>query len=260
MFGSSLGLSSWPRAFRSSQRRPTFGERCGTTGCFRSGSFRPVAAWLPRLELVLALVLLAGVATAVSAALAAAALLVFSAAVAVNLARGRKIECGCFGGASPRQITWRLVLRDILLAATAVAISVRPPATWTLLDWPNQTSGAGSARDAVAIVLAVLSAVVIEQLLADGVDATAQCCLVSASCAFRSGPMSVPWIVALAVLSTRRRPDRSRRTRDDPPNEWRPRAGGGATAGRPALGRDRAASSRVRRCRSFVREDSAAAG
>ncbi|MBA3736105.1 MAG: hypothetical protein H0W90_13075 [Actinobacteria bacterium] len=116
---------------------------------------RPVAKWLPRFELALALALLIGVVTPITASFAAAALLVFSAAVAINLASGRTIECGCFSGSSPRQITWQFVMGDIGLAVAAIAIAVRPPPLWT-----------GSAT--IAVLLAALGALLVEQLVMEG--------------------------------------------------------------------------------------------
>ena len=115
---------------------------------------RPVAVWLPRLELVLALMLMAGVATRAVAFLAAAALLVFSIAVAINLGRGRRIDCGCFGGSSPREITWRLVGRDVALAAAAVAVAASPSPSWV-------------GSESVAVTLTAVLAVLIGQLLSE---------------------------------------------------------------------------------------------
>jgi uncharacterized membrane protein YphA (DoxX/SURF4 family) len=112
---------------------------------------RPVATWLPRLELVLAVGLLAGVATPAIASLAATALFVFSAAVAVNLARGRKIECGCFSSSAPRQIAWPLVARDLVLAVAAAGVAIESPPMWV-------------GRSTVVVAVIAASVVVIEQL------------------------------------------------------------------------------------------------
>ena len=57
-----------------------------------------VAAVLPWAEIALGLVLLAGLATRLAAALGAALLLVFVAGVTQAWARGLSIDCGCFGG------------------------------------------------------------------------------------------------------------------------------------------------------------------
>jgi protein-disulfide isomerase len=58
----------------------------------------PVAHGLPAVELVLAVLLLAGLATRIVGAVATAALAVFIAAIASAALRGLRIDCGCFGG------------------------------------------------------------------------------------------------------------------------------------------------------------------
>lgn len=115
------------------------------------GLVGPVARWLPRVELALALALLVGIATPLTAGLTAAALLVFSGAVAINLARGRKIECGCFSGSSPREITWRLVVQDVVLAASAIAVATEAPSMW-------------AGRDSFAVLLGAAFVLVAVQL------------------------------------------------------------------------------------------------
>jgi hypothetical protein len=129
----------------------------------------PVGTWLPRFELLIAAALLTGVAITITATIAGLALLAFSVAVGVNLARGRSIECGCFGGASPRRITWRLALRDVVLAAAAFAVAAHPPAIWTAVAWPVTTSGSASATDALAILLVSASTVAVEHLVVEWV-------------------------------------------------------------------------------------------
>jgi len=60
--------------------------------------------------------------------LGAGLLLIFAIAQAVNLARGRRIACGCFG-ASTRILTWRNVAGNLVgtLACTvAAALAARP--------------------------------------------------------------------------------------------------------------------------------------
>ena len=65
---------------------------------------------------------------------AAAVLAVYGAAIAVNLARGRRhIDCGCVGPAVRRPISGWLVARNAALAAAALAAvaPVRPrPLVW----------------------------------------------------------------------------------------------------------------------------------
>jgi putative oxidoreductase len=81
------------------------------------------AATLPMIELVLGLSLVfAPQGWRRAAALATAGLMaVFTAAIGQAVARGIRIECGCFGGAgSP--VTWWTVARDLALLAAAVAL------------------------------------------------------------------------------------------------------------------------------------------
>ena len=128
-------------------------------GNYRLLPFRlvaPVSAWLPRVELLLCLVLLSGGAIRVSEAVAAIALVAFSAAVGINVGRGRRIECGCFTPASPRQITWRLVVQDLALAAGAVLLVNDAPPAWV-------------GRDTLAAFFAAAAALATAQLTTEAV-------------------------------------------------------------------------------------------
>ena len=78
---------------------------------------------LPWLELWIALALIAGFARRSAALIAFALLAVFIGALAINLARGNPVDCGCFGThANTRSIADRLMdmrldlVRDALLA------------------------------------------------------------------------------------------------------------------------------------------------
>jgi uncharacterized membrane protein YphA (DoxX/SURF4 family) len=91
----------------------------------------PVAWGLPFLELAIAVLLAAGVATRLAAATSTGLLLVFTAGIASAWARGLQIDCGCFstGGVathvSGAQYSGEL-LRDLGLAAVSVALVWRP--------------------------------------------------------------------------------------------------------------------------------------
>jgi hypothetical protein len=62
-----------------------------------------------------------------------ALLMIFSAAIAINLLRGRVyIDCGCFGPALRQKISWWLVARNASLAALAIIAAV--PAAARSLD------------------------------------------------------------------------------------------------------------------------------
>ena len=90
---------------------------------------RVTALALPVVELAVAAGLLIG-ATAVPAAVAAAALLVaFGLALAVNVLRGRTwIDCGCFRGGLKQQVGWALVARNAAMAGAALAVAGLLPA------------------------------------------------------------------------------------------------------------------------------------
>lgn len=97
---------------------------------------RPLAALVCLTEIAIAVALLVP-ATSMPAALAGGVLLsVYSAAIAINLLRGRRhIDCGCLGPAARRPIDGGLLLRNGLLIALAISAAI--PATsraWVWLD------------------------------------------------------------------------------------------------------------------------------
>jgi uncharacterized membrane protein YphA (DoxX/SURF4 family) len=56
---------------------------------------------------------------------AAALLLLYAGAMAVNLARGRRdVDCGCTGPGARRPIGWELVARNLLLAGVALGAAL----------------------------------------------------------------------------------------------------------------------------------------
>ena len=89
-----------------------------------------VAGVLPWFEIVLGLLLLAGIATRAVAVVSAGLLLVFIAGVTQAWARGLSIDCGCFGGGgavAPDQTTYGLeLLRDAGFLLLAGWLVVRP--------------------------------------------------------------------------------------------------------------------------------------
>jgi uncharacterized membrane protein YphA (DoxX/SURF4 family) len=92
-----------------------------------------VARWLPVFEVSFGLLPGLGILTPVAAGFLALALLVFTTAVAINLLKGRKLECGCFGQFA-KPITWFTVLRNVaLLTMAAIVIVARPE----LFPWPH---------------------------------------------------------------------------------------------------------------------------
>jgi uncharacterized membrane protein YphA (DoxX/SURF4 family) len=133
----------------------------------------PVSRWLPRLELAAGVALLAGTAVGPASVLVAVMLLLFAAAVAWNLLQGRKIECGCAGSAVPREISWQLVIRDVVLAAVALFVAF----AWfegvaVAFPWSSDAGGAGAA-DVIAVVFVAALVVVGESVLVGALRARA---------------------------------------------------------------------------------------
>jgi uncharacterized membrane protein YphA (DoxX/SURF4 family) len=98
----------------------------------------PAALALPPFELAVGALLLLGMAQPWPEAGAAALLLLFAAAMVVNLRRGRRhIDCGCFQSALKQTLSWRLVLRNLVLAAVvaaSLAAEPQPLPLWAALE------------------------------------------------------------------------------------------------------------------------------
>ena len=95
---------------------------------------RPAAWLIPGAEALIAASLLSST-TRTAAALAGACLLcAYSAAIGVNIARGRRdIDCGCFVSSANVPLSWALLVRNaVLLGATALAAL---PASLRPLSW-----------------------------------------------------------------------------------------------------------------------------
>lgn len=113
-----------------------------------------LAVALPALEATAGL-LLATPWRAAGAALAALLLVTYAAAMAWQLARGRRPDCGC--GGAPLQVSWALVGRNLVLAMVAA-----PAATPAVLSSLTLAEG---ALVAAATVLASLLYAAFNQLL-----------------------------------------------------------------------------------------------
>ena len=92
---------------------------------------RLVAGVLPYVEILLGVLLVAGLGAPLAPAAAGVLFLIFFAALAINLLRGRReLDCGCFAfakaeGSAPR-IGWFHAGRALVLAALAVVLAVTP--------------------------------------------------------------------------------------------------------------------------------------
>ena len=89
------------------------------------GALVAPAAWtIPALEVLAALGLLFPAARAGAVLLTAVLLSIFTAAIAVNLARGRReIDCGCFGPALRQTLSGWLIARNAILLVAAAAVA-----------------------------------------------------------------------------------------------------------------------------------------
>jgi uncharacterized membrane protein YphA (DoxX/SURF4 family) len=91
---------------------------------------RPVAWGLPFVEVAIAVLLLAGIATRLSAGAGFVLLAAFMVAVGSVWARGLQIDCGCFGGGGAARATAGTYLfelgRDAVLLLVAAGLVVRP--------------------------------------------------------------------------------------------------------------------------------------
>lgn len=99
-----------------------------------------VAALMGPLELLLGLASILHWGMPVTALAVATLLIVFAAAMAINIRRGRAaIECGCFRTALRQELEWRLVARNVACALAVVAASavpIAPDSASRLLAFP----------------------------------------------------------------------------------------------------------------------------
>ena len=85
---------------------------------------RPFALLLPWIELGLAAMLLGGFALQFAGACTLLLLIAFTAAIFINLQRGREIPCNCYGLASSELINWGTIARNLLLMAFALLVTL----------------------------------------------------------------------------------------------------------------------------------------
>lgn len=97
---------------------------------------RPIARFVPLLELAIAFALLVPVSRGWAALSAASLLALYAAAIGINLWRGRRdIDCGCAGPDQAQPLRPVLLLRNSVLVVLALLASVTPIARdMTLFD------------------------------------------------------------------------------------------------------------------------------
>jgi thiol-disulfide isomerase/thioredoxin/uncharacterized membrane protein YphA (DoxX/SURF4 family) len=116
-----------------------------------------IAPVLPFLELGAAIALVPTLTAAAGAIAALALLVVFSAAIAVNLALGRKPECRCFGSIGNAPIGASTLVRNGAFCLLGAAVLLQPPAT---TDPPAFAFLAANVAAVVATVFAIALVVV----------------------------------------------------------------------------------------------------
>lgn len=105
---------------------------------------KPLAYLLPILECAAAAGLLISSTRALAASVLLALLMIFTGAIAINLARGRRsIDCGCFGPALRQELSGWLLLRNLsLVIVAAVVIAPQRGRTLESLDVMTVVMGA----------------------------------------------------------------------------------------------------------------------
>lgn len=112
------------------------------------------AAAAPRLELLVGLLLLTGALARLTAGLAAVLLASFVVGVAVNVIRGREIDCGCFSRGS-RRVGWPLLGQDLLLLAVAAGLGGTARSWVAPQEWSVSAYLPGGSAVSTVAVLAV---------------------------------------------------------------------------------------------------------
>jgi uncharacterized membrane protein YphA (DoxX/SURF4 family) len=115
----------------------------------------PVAGAVALVESAVAAMLILGVAARVAALALDLLLIVFSAAIAINLVRQRRIRCGCTADRE-QPISWGHVGRNLALAVLAAGVAARPPVALSLWAGWGATGTSRGAGDAFAVVMAVV--------------------------------------------------------------------------------------------------------
>lgn len=130
------GVMAWAGLSKVSDLRAS-GTSVAAYGLVPAQAARAVGGALPLAECAIALLLLAGLATRLTAVLTGALLAVYIGAIASAWARGLSIDCGCFGGGgsvsgdATRGYVLDLV-RDAFLVAMAVLLVWRPVTRYAL--------------------------------------------------------------------------------------------------------------------------------
>ena len=132
ILGAVFLAAAWPKI----ADPPGFLEALHAYRLLPDAALAPLALSLPWLELLIALALITGLARRSAALIALALLAAFLGALAINLARGNPVDCGCFGvspvvrSVADRLASMRLdLVRDALLCLLALQALAGPRRT-----------------------------------------------------------------------------------------------------------------------------------
>jgi hypothetical protein len=114
---------------------------------------RPIAFLLPPVETILGFCLLLGIRERAASLGIAFLLLIFSVAMAVNLARGRKVSCGCLGTLAREEISVLAIARNVAFLGCAVAVGVSAPEVLTL-GREAQAADGMSTNEGIGLLIA----------------------------------------------------------------------------------------------------------
>jgi uncharacterized membrane protein YphA (DoxX/SURF4 family) len=114
----------------------------------------PFSRFLPVVELALGIALLVGVLPSTAAWCAAGLLVLLTGVVAVALARGLEIDCGC-STSSAQTITWRTVARNTLLIIGSLVAASWASDGFTLYAPDSGGDGVRAAESAAILVATV---------------------------------------------------------------------------------------------------------
>jgi protein-disulfide isomerase len=133
----------------------------------------PSGYGLPVLEVALALLLLAGLATRAAALVTVALVVAFMVAIGTAWARGLEIECGCFGGGGlateGSNYVWDLV-RDLVILLVAAYLAIWPRSRWAVDNLlRSRPPGAADTRARRAGLVGLAAVVALVVVTAAGV-------------------------------------------------------------------------------------------
>lgn len=115
----------------------------------------PTALFLPILELAIVALLIPSASARLGGVAALGLLMVFTTAIALNIARGKNPDCHCFGQLRSAPVGWSTVMRNAILMIVAAAVAWRGGET---PSFPSSATGVGlSLSTWVALLIALLA-------------------------------------------------------------------------------------------------------